>query len=169
MKIVFALVLVIASLGCAGMQQVREEDKTISQVYETPGFKKDALYEHAKIWIAQTFKSAKAVTEYENKETGTIIGNGIASYPCSGLECIAKSDWTIPFTMKIDVKDDKFRLTFSNLGLAWPSRRDSSGFHPAHEGPLRQQGDYDVIRPVLLKYGEDIKASLAQSSTSDKW
>jgi hypothetical protein len=163
------LALLLFVYGCASMQPVKEEDKTFSQVFDAPGNSKDKLYDQIKIWIAQTFVSAKAVVEYENKEAGTIVGNGIIKYPCGGLDCIAKGDWKVPFNMKVDVKDDKFKLTFSNLGLSWPAKRDSLGFHEAFNGPLTQQGDYDKARPKLLGFGDAIKEQLAKGITADKW
>lgn len=169
MKKLFSTLLVISLVGCAGMQQVREEDKTFARAFDAPGYKKDVLYEKIKIWVAQNFKSAKAVLEYENKENGTLIGNGIVSYPCSGLGCIGKTEWKIPFTMQVDIKDEKFRLTFTNLRLTWPATSDSLGYHAAHDGALWQQGDYDATRPILLKFGEEIKTSLEKAAVSDQW
>lgn len=153
--------------GCA--THVREEDKSFSQVFDTPGYTKDVLYEKVKIWVAQNFRSAKSVIEYENKMDGAIIGNGMVKYPCSGFECVAKYDWTVPFTMRVDMKDDKFRLTFSNLHVAWPAKSDSAGYHAASDHEMWQQEDFDKIRPVLLNFGEGIKASLSKETKSDNW
>jgi hypothetical protein len=164
LSLVFALLFFV---GCA--THVRDEDKTFSQVFETPGQPKDVLYKKVKIWIAQNFKSAKAVIEYDNKENGSIIGNGIVKYPCGGLDCIAKGDWTIPFTMRVDMKDDKFRLTFSNLHVAWPARSDSMGYHAAGDFEMWQQDDYDLARPILLHFSDEIKTSLLKEAKSDKW
>lgn len=155
--------------GCAGMERVREQDKSFSQVFETPGHSKDIQYEKVKIWIAQNFKSAKQVLEYDNKIEGTIIGNGITKYPCEGIECIGRGDYTVPFTMRVDMKDDKFRLSFSNLRISWPAKTDTLGFHPANDFEMWQQGDYDKIKPVLLTFGDEIKASLTKEVMSDKW
>ena len=151
------------------MATVKEEDKTFSKVYNAPGFSKEQLYEAGKIWVANNFKSAKAVVEYDNKENGTIIGKGNINYPCEGISCIAKNDWRIGFTMKYEAKDERFRLTFESLSLSWPPRVDSLGYHPAYEGPLFQQGDYDAVKPILLNFGEEIMASLSKLKQTDNW
>jgi len=156
-------------VGCAGMAPVRDSDKTFSQVFESPGHSKDFLYEKVRIWMAQNFASSKQVIEYENKQEGTIIGNSVMKYPCSGLECVAKYNWTIPFTMRVDVKEDKFRLTYSNLQLAWPASTDSLGYHPPYLGALGQQGDYDSAKPILLGMGEDLRAHMATEAKIEKW
>jgi hypothetical protein len=168
---VFLALAVIAGCATPNFTAVKEEDKTFSQVYETPGYNKDSLFEKVKIWIATNFKSAKSVIEYENKVDGTIIGNGVIAYPCSGvMDCLTKGDWKVPFTMNVDMKDNKFRLTFSNLQLAWPPRSDSLGYHPANPGsPMAMQSDYDAVKSKLLTFGEEIRASLSKEPKDDKW
>jgi hypothetical protein len=167
-KLIVLLGALLVCSGCAGMERVKEEDKSFSQVYEVPGKTKDVIYEKTKIWIAQNFKSAKSVLEYENKVDGTIIGNGIVQYPCEGLACVGQSDWMMPFTMKVDVKEDKFRLTFSNLRIAWPAKTDTLGFHSASDHEMWQQGDYEKAKRVLFQFGDEIKLNMAKEAKSDK-
>ena len=154
------LILVMSFLflsSCAGLQQVTNEDRTFERVFEAPGYSKEQIFNGTKIWIAENFKSSKAVLEYENKETGTIIGNGIIPYPCKGLECIGKAEWKVPFTMRVDIKDEKFRLTFSNLHLSWPpSYNRTYGAQPGHDGPVGTKGDLDKIKPELLYFGNQL-------------
>lgn len=165
---IFMLFILLLN-GCAGMERVREEDKSFSQVYETPGVKKDVLYEKVRIWMAQSFGSSKAVIEYENKLEGSIIGNGVTKYPCEGLECVAKYDWTVPFTIRVDTKDDRFRLTYSRLRIAWPAKRDTLGYHEAKDFEMWKQGDFDSIKPVLLSVGENIRSSVYNDVKSNNW
>ena len=84
-KLIFGIIFLFLT-GCAGLQPITDSDRTFERVVEAPGYSKEQIFNGTKIWIAENFKSAKAVLEYENKDTGTIIGNGIISYPCSGLE-----------------------------------------------------------------------------------
>lgn len=168
-KTIFMMIMFCLCAGCVNMTTVRPEDKNIFQVYDAPGYSKDILYEKTKIWIAQNFKSAKAVIEYESKTDGIIIGNGVTKYPCEGMACIAKGDWTVPFTIQIDIKDNRFRLSFTNIHVAWPASVDTLGAHPAKDFEMWQQGDYDVIKPILLNYGEDIKLNLAVTTKTNSW
>jgi len=156
--------------GCAGMQPITEANRTFEKVYEAPSYSREEIFNGTKVWIAENFKSAKAVLEYENKDTGTIIGNGIISYPCNGLECITKADWKVPFTMRVDIKDQKFRLTFSNLHLSWPpSYNRTLGAQPGHDGPIGTQSDLDAVKPELLKFGNQILASFRQEKIKSDW
>ena len=156
--------------GCAGMQPISEADKTIERVVEAPNYSKDQIFSATKIWVAENFKSAKSVIEYENKEEGTIIGNGVIAYPCSGMDCLAKSDWKVPFTMRVDMKNEKFKLTFTNMHLAWPASVSGATYTRANDGsPIYYQGDIDKIKPALLKFGDELQASMNNNKKSSNW
>jgi len=167
--LIFTLIPLITS-GCVGLQPVADSERSFERVFEAHGHTKEQIFNGTKIWIAENFKSAKAVLEFENKEDGTLIGNGIIPYPCSGLECIAKSDWKVPFTMRVDIKDQKFRLTFSNLHLSWPASYNSTfGAQPAHDGPIARQSDIDAIKPELLKLGDQLLLSFSKEKNKSNW
>ena len=163
------LFLIIGLIGCAGLQQVKQEDLTIQRVVEVSDYTKHQVYDQCKIWIAENFRSAKAVIEHDDRENCTLIGNGIIKYPCSGIECIAKSDWKVHFTMRIDTKDGKFRQTFSNLQLSWPARVDSLGYHAPHQGPIVTQGDLNTVKPKLLEMGDQIQAAMTKPKLKSDW
>jgi hypothetical protein len=168
-KVCFGI-LILTLAGCAGMQPLTDVDRTIVRVVEAPGYSKDQIFEGTKIWIAENFKSAKAVLEYENKDAGTIIGNGIIHYPTKGFNSITKGSWKVPFTMRVDIKDQKFCLTFSNLQLSWPPSWNSTfGAQPGHEGPLNYKDDLDAVRPELLKFGDQLLASLEKAKSKSNW
>jgi hypothetical protein len=157
-------------IGCTGMQQITEADRTFERIVPAPGHSKDEIYDSVKMWIAENFRSAKAVIEYDNKVAGTIIGNGNMKYPCSGLDCIAKNNWTVPFTMRVDTKDEKFRLTFSNLKVSWPPSYNATvGYQKGHTGPVNTKGDFDAIKPRLLALGEQILSSINNGVTNSNW
>lgn len=151
--------------GCAGMAQVDQSQLTFDRVVDVPGASKDKIYDGTRMWIAENFHSAKAVLEYENKEQGTLIGNGNIKYPCQGIDCLAKSDWSVHFTMRVDTKDGRFKLAFSNLRLSWPA----SSMMPANNVPLRTQGELDTIKPALLAYGDNIRESLNKGAAKANW
>lgn len=168
--LVIAISLVMLVVGCVKVQQVPKEELTVQKVYDVPGFKKDQIYSQTKIWIAENFKSAKAVIEHDDINSGTLIGNGILPYPCSGMDCIAKGNWKVPFKMKVDVKDNKFRLTFTNLMISIPSSYDTTfGYRAGTENPLWMQSDMDVIKPKLLAFGDEIVSSLSTASKDKDW
>lgn len=145
------------------------EDRTIEKVFEAPGYSKEQIFNSTRIWIAENFKSVKGVgvIEYENKDTGAIIGNGIIPYPYGGFfEAMAKEGWEVPFTMRVDIKDQKFRLTFTNLHLKWAAIYQT---RTAYDGPIKRQADFDTVKPVLLKFGDQIIASFGKDTIKSDW
>src|ERR1051326_6509700 len=116
MKYILLAFLMVLT-GCASMQPVTEDELTFSAVYEAPSSRQSQIFEAAKVWIAQKFVSAKAVIEHEDKQGGVLIGNGITDYPCKGMGCTLKDEWGLAFTIRVDVKDNKFKLTFTNVKL----------------------------------------------------
>lgn len=99
MKYAFASVLAILGAFAAGSAlaaspaKLAELNQPIEQVFDTPGYDKAQIYDAAKVWIAENFRSAKAVMEYDNKEEGTLIGNGLIPYP-SKVHSIALQNQT---------------------------------------------------------------------------
>jgi hypothetical protein len=165
-----ALILLLVFSACANLEQVPEAERTFESVTEAPGFTKDKIFASTKVWIAENFRSAKAVIEYESKEEGTIIGNGVIPYPCAGVECIGKADWKVPFTMRVDVKDQRFRLTFSNLRLTWPPSYNATlGAQPGHDAPLTQRGDIEAVKAKLSAFGSQILASMSANRKASDW
>ena len=65
------LLLVLLFVGCA--KALTDTDRTFDCVYEVPEKSKDQIYSSTKIWIAENFRSAKAVIEYDNKEEYTLM------------------------------------------------------------------------------------------------
>ncbi|ODQ00609.1 hypothetical protein BGK46_06450 [Salinivibrio sp. SS2] len=155
--------------GCASVQPVADADRSFEKVVEVPGYSKEKIYTSTKIWIAENFKSAKAVIEFDSKEDGLIIGNGSIDYPCSGMECLAKSDWKVPFTMRVDMKNEKFKVGFSNIKLSWPASYSSGIMSPAYDGPVNSQSDMDKIKPALLSFSDEILVSIETSDNNSDW
>jgi hypothetical protein len=164
------LAILSGCTGLAGLEEAPESEKTFERIVDAPGFSKDKIFESTKIWVAQNFRSAKAVMEYENKEAGRIIGNGVIDYPCSGMECLGKSNWKVLFTMQVDIKEQKFKLTFTNLVLSVPPTYNGTfGVQSGFERPVWQKGDFNSIRPVLLKFGDRLAASIQNTKARENW
>ncbi|MDF2418030.1 DUF4468 domain-containing protein [Acinetobacter beijerinckii] len=92
--------------------------KEVSEVVELPELSQKQIFDASKIWMAKSFKSSNAVIQYEDAATGTIIGKGNMQYPCKGTwNCLAHAENLILFTVKVDTKDNKARITFNDLLL----------------------------------------------------
>jgi len=169
-QIKLALIVIFAVFtGCVGLQQVKNTDNTFNVIVEAPKCSKEQIFNGTKIWIAENFSSAKAVLEYENKDSGIIIGNGAIPYPCSGLECMATGAWKIPFTMRVDIKDQRFRLTFSNIKLVCPPSNSGMFVSSGYNGPINTQSRFDSVKLELLEFGNEVLCFLSKENNQKDW
>jgi Domain of unknown function (DUF4468) with TBP-like fold len=112
-KTMLFLVAAIATSGCATPEFATNEEMKHEFIVALPGMKKEELFEKTLKWIALNFRSAKAVVEYQDKETGSVIGNGSTKVTLDGLFTPYTAD--LLFTMNVDIRDEKARVRFLNL------------------------------------------------------
>jgi hypothetical protein len=101
-------VAVLTICGCASLERVANPDADISKVIDVDK-SKGAIFDLTMQFIAENFKSAKSVIEYQDREAGRIVGNG-TTFVSDGM-----MDRPASFTMIIDIKDKKFRVTYKSL------------------------------------------------------
>ena len=164
MKTVLAS-LVVSSItvltGCVtspDMEAAKQPLGSIVSVVNVPGVKKDALYSSSKIWVAKAFTDSNNVIQYADKEEGSIVGKGNVKYPCDGFnDCLANEDVRYKFTMKIDTKDDKARITFDvTSGIAFP----------AIDSPNMTVGGQTKAKKALNDIVEQYKREIVTESSS---
>jgi hypothetical protein len=151
MKKLMLLIFAVSLFGCAGMEQAKDADKPIELIFDAPGKTKDQLFSATKSWIAETFVSAKAVIDDADKDAGRIIAKGRVVSPCKqGMGCLLTK--YIAFTLRIDMKDGKARMTFSNLSVISPSH----GQYAETENAIWMAGDLEDAKVAF----SDLKTGL---------
>lgn len=170
MKVIQALAVSVLLLGvpqlghAAKEPPLTEEETTVVQVYEAPGYTKDQLFDGAKRWIAENFRSAESVIEYEDRNGGTIIGHGnmMIDPPMKrGVSYYSVYRGRVGFKLKVETKDGRLRLSFTNVSLLY---RGMPG-----EAPVTRRHDMDNIRAKLLEFGPQMVASLDKAKADDNW
>jgi len=101
---VLITMITIAISGCAMKGHV---PVPIADVRNAPNLSKEQIYNRARQWFSEYFVSGKSVVDYEDKATGTIIGNGVAENG-SSLGIVA---YSFRYTLRIDTKDGRFKTT----------------------------------------------------------
>ena len=119
LAVILALVFGAVSIsGCASTPRLAQpaDYAAVEYVAEVPGLKAPEVYDGLKYWIAENFRSAKQVIDYEDRANGVIIGNGVVPniILSSGLAQISLNG---SFKMKAEAKEGKFRLTFSQFEI----------------------------------------------------
>jgi hypothetical protein len=108
------------TIGCAGSyKKATPEDKAPYQEIKTIDGTKDDLFLRTKRWMAETFRSSKAVIEFEDKENGQIIGN--TRLPIKGG---LGTTFYFDMTIIIGIRDGKIRLTAKNFRESVPGISD---------------------------------------------
>lgn len=146
-----------------------EHLKEVSEVVELPNMAQKQIYDASKIWMAKVFKSSNAVIQYEDTGTGTIIGKGNMQYPCSGTwNCLAHKDYLVLFTVKVDTKDNKARVTFNDLLLKTQTTINagivSKGFEVGIYVPKDKELVEAGLKQVIATYKQDL-----QNQKNDNW
>lgn len=97
------------------VQFPRLEDGTIGwfRIIEVPGKSKEEIYTNLRVWFSESFKNSSEVIKMDDKDLGIIIGNGnLVLNPGKNLFF----EHRLGFTLKVEIKDSRFKATISNLG-----------------------------------------------------
>ncbi|HGP3418225.1 DUF4468 domain-containing protein [Acinetobacter pittii] len=152
---------------------VYAEQKPISEVVEVvelPNMKKDQIFNSSKIWIAKNFKSSNAVVQYEDIATGTIVGKGNMQLPCKGTwDCMAKKDSLLSFTLKVDTKDNKSRLTFNDMSVKINTKGTTKFVPTGQEIKTVSEKDDEVIQNGLKDIISDYKRDILAETKNTEW
>jgi len=87
---------------------------TYEGVVAVPGVTQAALYARANAWIANTYRSANAVIEMQNKEAGQLIAKGLVPVTIRSLG-MANDGGVVRHTLTIYVKDNKYKYVLTGL------------------------------------------------------
>jgi len=166
MRKILMSISILLFVGCAELEPIPDEDKSFNTVYQIPNSSKDTIYNNTRIWMAETFRSSKDVIDYENKEEGVLIGNGAMAYPYNGN---GYYNSTVTFTMRVDMKNDKFKLTFSNIKIYSPSVVIGSSVYPASTQEMNNVNQLNAIKPKLLTFGNQLRESVNKNQKSKDW
>lgn len=160
--------LLFLSSGCVTFTPAAKDELEFTIIHENINASKSEIYKLTKMYIAQNFKSAKAVIEYDDIDSGTIIGNGSIDYPKKTFnDEIVYSGWKALFTMKVEAKDNKFRITYSNLYIDMPYTPSIN--RPAQVVPVAYKEQLDYIKPELLKIGDKLAKFCSEQKESMDW
>lgn len=118
--------------GCATTPQLPQEPVKLEHIYTIEKLSQEQIYNGARQWFSTAFVSSKAVIDYEDKAAGTIIGKASTQYTCAGIsECLTgTTNDRLEFTIRVDTKDQKVRVTYSDLTYFRPAHRSGNINYP---------------------------------------
>jgi len=154
-SIIFSIILIFIFNGCNKKiyVQVPTNQRNYFEVVKHSK-NKDVAFEETKIWLSKTFNDSKAVIEYENKESGKIVGRGMTKVSY-GLGYI-----NVQFTIEIDTKDSKSRLKFENIKQSV----NNSAYHE-----IQNQYQLETFIVEAKKIINDYKTYITKETKNNDW
>lgn len=133
------------------------EGPFLVQIVKEVSGNKQQIFDKSGAWIAETFRSAKAVIEHKDKDAGLIIGNGAVEVP--GALSFLGDKTRYSFKLKEEIKDGKIRLTFSNVTMSVDG----------YEKPI-EDTNRGMNEPKLKEKFQQLADSLAEYiKQQDRW
>ncbi len=165
---------VISALAGSVNAETKEPKQNLNEITEiviVEGQNKEQLFEASKVWIAKSFKSANNVIQYADKNTGSIIGKGNFPYPCDGfIDCNAFGKDVINFTIKIDTKDDKVRIIFSDIKrLSLTPLRGAISPSLGKEFAITQEKQQKKVKEKFDFVIQEYKTNISNQKADSDW
>ncbi|MHA3061178.1 DUF4468 domain-containing protein [Acinetobacter sp. ANC 4631] len=172
-KILISIFSTAILSGCVTAEQMQFAAplNDVSEVIDINGKSKDQLFEASKIWIAKSFNSSNNVIQYADKESGSIIGKGNMKFPCDGfIDCSAFGNDRVNFTIKIDTKDNKARVTLSDITRT-PLTYINGGLNTniGKDLPITQVKQQQQVKPALQSIIRQYKSEVTSQTNQSNW
>jgi hypothetical protein len=107
---------------------------TYQGVVELPGVSKADLYTRAYAWVANTYQSANAVIQMQDKEAGQLVAKGLTRITVRSLGMNVDAGF-IRHTLTIYAKDGRYKYVLTNL------THEDSRAKGVSVGPLEREDD----------------------------
>ena len=136
-------------IGCVSMSNLKPIDtnKQFQKTIENIDLSKSEIFKKTLQWLAKSYNDSKEVIEFKDESSGKIIGRGSGSVVFN-LTAIAPIIVNIRYTLTIEIKDNRARMTFSNF-----TSTDIGGGIPMMDNYLK-------LEPKLIAAVDDYKKYL---------
>ena len=112
--ILSVLVVMLTSCTTMGSEKASPELLSMAVVIDVPGSSHDDLFVKANSWMVDTFKSAKSVIQYTDKEAGIVKGKYVQRLPFGLL-----GDYMdVTSTVTVEIKEGKARVSFGDANYS---------------------------------------------------
>lgn len=158
------LVLSLSVLsGCAATPQIQPyQPVVITEIVEIPDQTQEQIYNKARQWFSQYFVSGKSVVDYEDKNEGVIIGNGVSDNGSTDLIGLINYKLSFEYNIRLDTKDGKFRAMTT---ITKHQYTDTEGTHdsPNNVSPQRIESSKERIHILVNQLKEYIQKDNLQT------
>lgn len=148
---------------------------TFTEVVKVESKNANDIYYQAKIWMADTYKSAKDVIQFDDSTNHTIVGKGLLKYNSKIFAGGAAISGTISYTIKIMAKDGRYKYEFTDFIHQPNDRSTSFGVILETDNPKLKIGTekwrikvYKELKEVIDNNIKPLENSLKQTLNKEK-
>jgi hypothetical protein len=173
MKKLILIALTLIVVACAGIERSADAGKPIEYILDVPGKTKDQLFSASKSWIAETFVSGKSVIDDADKDSGRIVAKGQVKHPC-GEQSHACGDEYIGFILRLDTKEGKIRMTFTDATVISPATSGNLvgvayiAGQPETRHPVWMVGELADTKKAFKALSDSLQSYAANDSAASK-
>lgn len=133
-----------------------------TEVVQVPGVSQAELYARAKLWFANTFKSAKDVVQAEDKDAGIIQGTGFQDITVVSMGLpVREKLW---YTIKIALKEGRYKYNITDFRVQnYPSQYN---LNPGEPVAAESYINTDQKKGTLLSVARSARRELALAGTA---
>ena len=121
-QVALFLLFAFALSGCGRLVKVPEQERMIRKVFEVQLAKND-IFDRALEWCAKKLSKVNDDIVVKNKETGMIIAKGTGRYS-EYFDFLVDREFS--YNISIEVKDNRYRVTFDNFTIYYDERQIKS-------------------------------------------
>ena len=132
-----------------------------TDVVQVPGASQAELYARAKLWFADTFKSAKEVVQAEDKEAGIMQGTAF-----QGIAVVVLGTYSpqkLWYTVKIALKEGRYKYDITELRVQ--SYPGSYNAYPGEPVPVEAYINLDQKKGTALRIARSARREVAAAGT----
>lgn len=170
-----AVGVLLSACAASGPNAEPYAGPTRSEVIQISDKSGGEIYEGSRQWIAETFRSANAVIEYESRDTMTVIGNGASSKPVACVSFgVINLDYnsaclhpaSMRYTFKVEAKDGRMRVSVPRIILVRDAYANSGTIRPGFEMPVNETA-YESLSEDVLALSSDLVAYINDAANDD--
>lgn len=177
--VVFTLVALLPFIGFSQSPwdpvQFNQNGKVeFIEILDFPGSSKNEIFSSVQNWFLDNYKNPKEVIQFEDLPSGIISGNAIVPFYAKTLG--QTNEHLVKYTIKIEVKDEKARLSLSNYFILNPQFGESAIENQFTNASIKKNGEIRdfplAIKNQLVEHFDLTKLSLTKkilSSKTDDW
>jgi len=144
----FTLILLCAFAlsGCGRLVKVPEQERMFRKVFDVQ-LSKNEIYDRALEWCAKKLSKVSDDIIVKNKEGGKIIAKGTGKYS-EYFDFLVDREFS--YNITIEVKDNRYRVTFDNFTIYYDERQIKSG-------PAEYRFEIEQMGKKLNKLMDDLR------------